>query len=214
MIILLKKGFEDVVNVLIIVLVISLSVLFSILITQYSLLSITGLDIATTQGNVEEGMGIGLDISYKLVDFGNVYGGETKDTTAYTDVAQLQPKPIIVRNIGSEPIDVQISATPLWTSADAVPGDYKFSVSNPGITNAGLDTCSTACFTSTPAPRALPQIIPTQQPSPIPANAINNLNFQDANDEARIDIHVHVPVNQQGAVSSTVTLTGVYSNTF
>lgn len=220
MIILAKKDFDEVISVLVVVLVISLSVLFSIL-TQYGLKNITGFASAITQANIPTSGAQGIQIvltsstppgasNYNLVDFGNLFGGDTKDTTGYISISSMGQRPIIVRNVGNEPLDVQIQATQLWTDLGAISTDYQFKVGNPGISDdIGLDTCGTTCFDTTGSATSFTNM--PIQPTPA-TNAINNLRSDDANDEARVDIKIHVPINQQGLVSSTVTVTGTYCN--
>lgn len=223
MIILAKKNDETTV-ILSIVAVIAISALFAIF-TQYGLKSITGLPIGTTQGNVEGGQGIEVvttlsspvgACNYDLVNFGTTTGGSVLSTDSFISVAGCNdPKPFIIRNIGTELLDVQIYASNALFSGYPK-STFQFKIAEPDtITDLNLDNCASNCF-NIPTSITTYTNMPINSP-PIPdtwANAINNLNYQDTNDEARVDIRIDIPTAFAGSTSSTVTFYGDFSNTF
>lgn len=223
MIILAKKS-DETTAILSVVAVIAISALFAIF-TQYGLKNITGLPIGTTQGNVEGGQGIEVvttlssptgACNYDLVNFGTTTGGSVLSTASFISVSGCNdPKPFIIRNIGTEILDVQIYASNALFSGYPK-STFQFKIAEPdSITDLNLDNCAGTCF-NIPTSITTYTNMPIDSP-PIPdawANAVNNLNYQDTNDEARVDIRIDVPVAFAGFRSSTVTFYGDFSNTF
>lgn len=224
MIILAKKS-DETTAILSIVAVIAMSALFAIF-TQYGLKNITGLPIGTAQGNVEGGQGIAVvtttitpnpgACNYNLVDFGTTTGGSVLSTGSFTSPTGCNsPRPFIIRNIGTEVLDVKIYASNALFSGYPKT-TFQFKVAEPdSITDSNLDDCLSNCF-NIPTSITTYTNMPINSP-PIPdtwANAINNLNYQDTNDEARVDIKLDVPIAFAGLTSSIVTFYGDFSNTF
>lgn len=163
---------------------------------------------------VAASIGISVDSIYSISNFATLAIGTIDDTL------DNNPTPILVRNEGSVLVDMQLSATSLWSGISAVPSDYRFSIDVPDplvFTSTGTgqpaDSCSPLqCFNA-----AGTILSPTNMPiSPtLPANAINNLDFSDTNDEAEINIYIHVPNDEPaGSKASTLTITGVDASTF
>ncbi len=163
---------------------------------------------------VAASIGISVDSVYSTSNFA------TLAINTIDDTLDNNPAPILIRNEGSVLVDMQLSATSLWSGTSAVPTDYKFSIDVPDplvFTSTGTgqpaDSCSPLqCFNA-----AGTILSPTNMPiSPaLPANAINNLDFSDTNDEAEINIYIHVPNDEPaGSKASTLTITGVDASTF
>jgi len=198
------------------VLVVALFGVFATLFSTNSIAQITGA--AGQEGfvniNVPSAIGVEVDAVYDTVSFGVLALGVSDDTTDNV------PLPILIRNEGSVLADVQIEANDLWTSPSRLASDYRFSISVPNpaaltLTESGLaaDTCvPTPCFD----PLGSITVATNMPITPLlPANAIDDLEFTDANDEAEMDIYITVPSDEPfGAKSSTVTVTGVDASTF
>ena len=159
-------------------------------------------------------LGITVDAVYSTSNFNTLVIGTSDDTIDNI------PLPIMIRNEGSVLADVQIAATDLWSGTSRQASDYRFSIDVPDqsvfiLTETGqpADSCSPLqCFNA-----AGTILSPTNMPiSPaLPANAIDNLDFSDTNDEAEINIYIHVPNDEPaGSKASTLTITGVDASTF
>jgi len=178
--------------------------------TSTILTSLEGLVLV----EVEASLGIVVDAVYSTSDFGLLI------IDSFDDTLDNVPLPILIRNEGSILADVQISATELWTSPNRVSSDYRFSIDVPDpaaltLTETGLpaDSCSPIqCFDAL-GTQLLPLDIPITPA--LPANAVDDLDFADGNDEAEINIYIHVPNDEPaGSKASTLTITGVDGSTF
>ncbi len=206
-------------SLLLIVIVVSIFV--SVFTKIYLPIQITGnpvTDTGTVQANVLSGLGISVSTEYNIVNFGSITRTFSYDTLSNS------PKPILIRNDGSVDADVQVCASPqFWASGNRLVSDFQFQVDVPGAGvfplasgGAGADNCgavtSGTCFTysgtkTTATNMPFPVGIP---PVCTPAGAINNLKFANANDEAELNILIHVPADEStGAKSTQITITGV-----
>ena len=168
----------------------------------------TGLGSGQVDVTVGTELGIEVVPPYNVINFGTLNRGQTQNTLPPGTVL-----PFLIRNMGNVMADVEVCANQdLWSGAAKVPSDYQFSVANadPRVT---MDNCmSFGCFDVGNS-----QMTPANMPIPCPAGmkAVNNLNWEDNKDEAITHIYLHVPVDEPaGTKSSTVTFTGVSSDTY
>ena len=147
----------------------------------------TGEATGITQVSISQTIGVNFVTGRSTVSFSSLAVGASDDTT------DNSPLPFLVRNDGSVKADVTISATSIWSSSNRVPIDYRYSTA-----------CSeTSCFNTFGSTTSANPLTTSA------SNLINDLDFVDAQDEAEIDIYLHVPPDEPaGAKSSTVTVTG------
>jgi len=127
-----------------------------------------------------------IELISKTLDFGNISGGRSYDTTGGT------PLPFVLRNTGNIIVNVTINASnapletrPLNTQYFQTKTD-DFEANSIDLVNSKTDWMNL-----------------TNEPIPL----IKEMNWEDANDEARIDIRIDLPNNEPGGQkNSTLTL--------
>jgi hypothetical protein len=143
---------------------------------------------ATRTLNISAYVAVSLPTS--SVEFGTISLLQSNDTT---DDA---PLPFRIQNDGTVLLNVNISASDLWSSVASPNQYYRFKIANvsneTGAFNWAGSITSFTNFSTTGAP------------------AIDRLNYSDSRDSARTDVYVAVPSNEQPAVrNSTVTFMSI-----
>jgi hypothetical protein len=162
---------------------------------------------ATVDVEIASEFGIEVDSGHAAIAFGTLTRDDVTDTFPPSVVL-----PFLIRNIGNEVADVEVCAdSSLWSGASAVASDYQFSVAaiDSRIT---MDSCSTlSCFDEGSSAMSLTDLPIT---CPVGTLAVNDLQWEDTNDEAVVHISVHVPADEPpGAKTSIVTFSAVSSST-
>ena len=155
-------------------------------------------------------LGIEVDAAHNAINFGTLSRGGNADTLP--PVSGDGNMPFLIRNMGNLKADVEVCAVSLWNGPSKTPADYQFSVAD-ADPRVAMDNCiSTPCFNK-PASPASPTPMPLS--CPVGILAVNDLNFEDNNDEAIIHAYVHVPTDEPaGAKSSVVTFSAVSSTAY
>ena len=119
------------------------------------------------------------------IDFGQMQFGDINST------ADDSPYPFILRNDGNTELNITINSTDLWESQPLDIGYFQMRVNYSDETNSFNWSASMTSWT----------------------NIVNDtlmiayLNHSDANDSARMDVKIEVPVDEpKGAKSATITV--------
>ncbi len=201
-------------------------ILFAVIIGVFGTLSILNAQItgAQTSGpvsvNVGQTISVNLVAGYTSINFGTELTGadDTTEDRAADDASAINP--FLLRNDGNIAADVTAQANVVLFTGTSP--QYRIRVGEPdGDTYASpnpygevvsavpaVDTCDpTACYLVGAGTQETYASIPI-----VPAAAIqilNELEWNNAYDEARADIHIYVPIDEiQGAKGpSTITFT-------
>lgn len=150
---------------------------------------ITGAIAGTAGVTISSTVSISLPTS--SIDFGTMTIGASESTS------DGSPVPFVVQNDGNVKVDVNISATDLFTNASNPSSNYQFAVNTTGEGTCYNASASVTSWTDMPSTSTL---------------AIGQLNFPSSCDSSQVEIGITVPSEEPpGAKSSTVTFTASQS---
>jgi len=128
-------------------------------------------------------MSISCSLPVNSISFGTIMSGQTKDTSTNN------PLPLIIENKGNVKLNISINATNIWQSQQNPSTYYRFRI---GENESGSFDNAITSWTNMPL---------------APLQAITNLKYNDASDDARIDIRISGPPDEgAGEKSSNISI--------